>query len=76
MTVTKKVTYDLTKIYFADVLHLAFVRRDFVGLQTWKSTGLYTLQLTMRDGAEITAEYDTEDKWQSVIRLVEEDLTP
>lgn len=76
MTITKKVTYDLTKILFGDVVHLAFVRREVVGFQSWKSAGMCSLELTFKDGAQITTEYDDESKWQQVISLIEEDITP
>lgn len=76
MTITKKVTYDLTKIYFGESVHLAFVRREVVGFQSWKSAGLYSIEITFRGGAAILTEYDDPDKWSQVISLIENDLTP
>lgn len=74
--ISKKVTYDLTKIYFGATVHLAFVRRDVVGFQSFKSVGIYSIELTFRGGGTITTEYDDRDKWQRVISLIEDDLTP
>lgn len=74
--ITKTVTYDLTKIFFGKVVHLAFVRREVVGFQSWKSVGMYSIEITFRDGAAITTEYDDRAKWERVISLIEDELTP
>lgn len=74
--ITKKITYDLTKIYFGQVVHLAFVRRDMVGFQAWKSVGVYSIEVTFRSGAAIITEYDDREKWERVISLIEDELTP
>jgi hypothetical protein len=74
--ISKQVTYDLTKIYFGEVCHLAFVRKELVGFQAWKSEGCYSLEITFRGGAAITTEYDDAEKWKRVIALVEESATP
>lgn len=74
--ITKAVTYDLTKIYFNSTVHLAFVRREVVGFQAWKSVGVYSIELTFRNGAAITTEYDDVAKWKRVIELIEDELTP
>lgn len=76
VVITKAVTYDLTKVYINGVVHLAFVRRDVLGFQTWKSVGVYSIELTFRGGAAITTEYDDADKWRRVIELIEDELTP
>lgn len=74
--VSSRVTYDLTKIYINGIVHLAFVRRDVVGFQTWKSVSVYSLELTFRDGAAIVTEYDNAPLWENVISLIEDHLTP
>lgn len=76
MTITKKVTYDLTNIYFDDTIHLAFVRREVVGFQSWKSVAVYSIEITFRGGAAIVTEYDDSDKWRQVLSLIQDDLTP
>ena len=76
MTVSKQTTFDLTRIYFDAVVHLSFVRRELVGFQAWKSANTYSIELTFRNGAHILTEYDDADKWQQVIRLIEDELTP
>lgn len=75
-SITKKVTYDLTKVYFGTVLHVAFVRREVVALQTWKSSGMYSIEITFRDGATLTTEYDERWKWEKIVSLIEDELTP
>lgn len=74
--ITKTVTYDLTTIYFNDIPHLSFVRREVVGFQSWRSDGVFSLELTFRGGAAITTEYDDEQKWRAVIALILRNLTP
>jgi hypothetical protein len=73
--ITKRVTFDVTKIYFGEVLHLAVVRREIVALQSWKSCGVWFIEITFKCGASVLAEYDTPEKWQRVIELITEDLT-
>jgi hypothetical protein len=73
--ITKKSTFDLTKIYFGSTVHLAFARRELVGFQSWKLNGSYSIELTFRHGAAITAEYDERAKWERVISLVEDELS-
>lgn len=74
--VSIKITYDLTKIYINGIVHLAYVRRDVVGFQTWKSVSVYSLELTFRDGAAIVTEYDNAPLWSRVIALIEDNLPP
>lgn len=74
--ITKIETYDTTKVYFEDTVHLVFVRREVVGFQSWKSAALYSIEITFKDGATITTEYDNKAKWKTVISLIEDALTP
>jgi hypothetical protein len=77
MEITRQVTFDLTKIYFDDICHLAYVRSHVVGFQTWFSPpSMYSLEITFRDGATILTEYDDKEKWKTVIKLIEDNLTP
>lgn len=75
MVITKKITFDLTKIYIGNIVHLAFVRREVVGFQSWRSNGSFTIQITFRGGATITLEYDDYMKWKRVVELIEDELT-
>lgn len=75
-TLTRADSYDVARIYLNGILHLAFVRRDFVGLQSWKSASVYSIELTFRDRAAITLEYDDPLKWAAVLKLLEQELTP
>lgn len=72
--ITKRVTYELTRIYFDGIVQLAFARREVVGFQCWKSAGVFTLELTFRDGAAMTVEYDDPEKWKTVVGLIEDTL--
>jgi len=75
LPITKKVSYDLARIYFGETVHLAFVPREVVGFQTWKAAVVCSIELTFRNGAAITTEYDDPDKWRQVIALIEDTLT-
>jgi len=74
--VSSKITYDLTKVYINGIVHLAFVRRDVVGFQTWKSVSVYWIELTFRNGATLLTEYDNAPLWSKVIAAIEDNLTP
>lgn len=76
IVITRQVTYDLTKVLFNGTVHLAFVRREVVGFQSWRSVGVYSIELTFRGGATITTEYDDIEKWKRVVSLIEDELTP
>lgn len=73
--ITKRITYDITKICFGDTVHLAFTRREVVGFQSWKQAGVFSIEITFRDGAKITTEYDEREKWERVLKLLEYDVT-
>lgn len=76
MNITSKTTFELTKIYFGDICHLVMVRAEVVGFQTWRTyQGVYSIEITFRSGATILTEYDQEDKWKTVISILEENLT-
>lgn len=75
VSITKKVWFEITKIYFNDTLHLAFSRREVIGLQSWTFTGVFSIELTFRNGATITTEYDDVDKWKQILQLIEGELT-
>lgn len=66
-------TFGYVKLYFGEVLHLAFLRDEVVALQTWRVTrnSKLCVELTMRDGACVTCEYDSREKWAEVIALLD-----
>jgi hypothetical protein len=71
MEISKTNNFDFTTIAFNGIPHLVFMRKELIGLQSWKSGTVYTIELTFRSGATITAEYDEEGKWTEVLRLIE-----
>ena len=75
MNIYSKITFDLVKIYFNDILHLCFLRREVLGFQTWKAVCFYTIEITFRNGSTIVVEYDEFDKWTKIICLIEDALT-
>jgi hypothetical protein len=67
--ITSELGYDRIKIKFGGVLHLLIVRSKFVGMQSWRleREGNYVVEYTMIDGTKITCEYDSPEKWRSVL---------
>jgi hypothetical protein len=63
------------RVYFGDVLHLHVDRAKYVGLQSWTDhAASYSIEITTRDGASITLEYDRADKWRAVLKAIDEVL--
>lgn len=67
--------YERIYVHFNGVLHLHFDRAKFIGLQSWVSedTRQFHIQYTF-EGAIITSEYDTFEKWAEILRQMEQVL--
>ncbi len=65
MKIHSSTDINLTKIYFNDILHIAFVRKDFISLQSWKDFEKHSIQLNFKDGACLTVEYSDIEKWKA-----------
>lgn len=74
VVITKICIFDVTKILFNGVVHLAFSYVEVVGFQTWKSNSIYSIELTFRNGAKMVTEYDNRTKWETVISLIQDDF--
>lgn len=76
MNITTKTNINLTKLYFNNILHIAFVRKDFQALTSWKDFDKYSIQLTFKDGASILVEYNDVRTWTMVLKELEGVLYP
>lgn len=72
--ITKEVSFDCTRIRFDGVTHLLFIHEQVLGFQTWKFSGVYTIEITFKFGSVLITEYDQKWKWEQVIVLVEGSL--
>lgn len=61
------------KIFIGDLLHVTFNRHRLIGIQTWiqGDDDKYCVEFTFRGGATILSEYNTRDKWESVIKAID-----
>jgi hypothetical protein len=66
--------YPYTKIFINEFLHLKFVTRKLIGVQSWKETeNLFCIELYL-EGGNILCEYDEQSKWVSILELLEKEL--
>lgn len=59
-------------IKFDGITHFRCDRREVIGLQSWvvnrgRVTPVYSVQIYVRGGADITLEYDSIQKWRAVL---------
>ena len=64
-----EVSRGILYIVKGDMVHLMFKLQDFVALHSWVNDGFGRIEITLKTG-EILAEYDTPEKWGSVLRLL------
>lgn len=72
MVITHKIVFKLLKIYFNDVVHLAFDYTNISSMQTWVNSNVYTIEIKLKDGNNILTQYNDIGKWKSVIKIIEE----
>lgn len=73
------------KIYINDVLHICVKKVELVGIQSWlnpttpeeRSVGFggtkYVIEITTQTNC-IKCEYDTKEKWESILKLLDKHL--
>lgn len=70
--ITAEDGYDSCKIKINGVMHIAFRRSEFRGLQSWRwNASTFCIEITLTGGAAITTEYDDARKWHAVLALLE-----
>lgn len=66
------------KIYINGILHLAINRQKLDNIQTWKNDtndqSVYYLELFYKNGTRVMAEYNNIEKFQSIIKLIDDNL--
>ncbi len=85
ITFTLKATRNYYTIYINGKMHLKFKKADFVGVESWREPS--TPDYRMRGFKEmifvvefyfkttkITCEYDTIEKWEQVLTLVDKKI--
>lgn len=70
LAITSEVSFNTATVLFNGIPHLFFLRKEVIGLQSWKSRTQYVLELTFKSGAVLTLEYDRRDLWQKVAELI------
>ena len=82
ITFTLVTSRNYYSLHINGKLHLKFKKVDFIGLQSWKEPSTpeermrgfkdmkYSIQYYFR-GNSITCEYDTIEKWEQVLTLVD-----
>lgn len=71
MKITKVIAFDRTKLLIDGVPHLTFPHDELTCLHTWRTyLGRYYIELTFKDGAVTTADYDTFSKWRTIVNLI------
>lgn len=64
-------------IRFDGITHFRCERRELVGLQSWhvnrgRVVPTYAIQIYTARGLEIILEYDSREKWQEILRQLDE----
>jgi hypothetical protein len=75
LTITKQVWFDTTRILFGEIVHLAFKHNKVIGFQSWRSVGIYYIELTFDSGAAVVLEYDSKSKWESVVKIIGDSMS-
>ncbi len=71
-----KIDFYYIKLYVTGLLFLFIVRKDFVGFHAWMdNNGKYSIEFVTRK-KNILTELDNKEKWQSVLKLLDEKLKP
>lgn len=76
MKIHSSTDINLSKIHFDGILHIAFVRKDFVSLQSWRDYEKFSIQLTFKDNASLILEYSNDKLWKAVLKELEGVLYP
>ena len=76
MKIDIKTDINLTKIYFDDILHIAFIRAKLVSIQSWRDYEKYSIELKFENNADMIMEYSDIKKWKEVLTKLENNLYP
>lgn len=63
------------RIYFDEILHLHIDKTDLICIQSWYMTKTdYRIELYFKEGNPVILEYDSMEKWKSVLKLFDEHI--
>lgn len=65
------------RLYINGLLHLEIPMNGHNGLQSWiegSNKYMYFIQLYRKEGQAIRLEYDDKEIWESVLKLIDENL--
>lgn len=75
MDIKLKIKGTNVKIYINDLLHLSFVQSEYRGVQSWKEgTNWYCIEYYFKDSKPIKCEYDSFEKWKTILELIDKEL--
>ena len=73
MTFTHEFKYPYQFIHIDSFLHLKFVKREFIGLQSYvENSTLFCIELNFKNNTIILLEYDDFEKWGQILKILEE----
>lgn len=73
LEITAKTGFNNLKIFIQKTLHLHIERDKYLGLQSWKHQGKMCIEITLTTN-KIILEYDTVEKWEKVLNLLNDNL--
>lgn len=73
MKVSSKNDHPYFRIYIDDLLHLQFIKEEYIGHQSWKENSTkFCIEYYLKNGNTILSEYTSIEKWKNIIKILEE----
>ena len=68
MQITSKIESASVKVYANDILHIHFMRDQFVGLQSYQygAEPMFYIEITL-EGGVISCDYDQREMWINIL---------
>lgn len=70
MDLNLKMNGTMARIYVGETLHLAFDTLNYMGVQSW-IRDYFTIELYFTDAAPILLEYDSKEKWEKMLKIID-----
>lgn len=75
-TITSKRHYEQLKIYINGCIHLHLKLLDLIGFQSWiHGEKEYFIEYYFSGGNKITTAYGEKDRWISILKILDENIT-
>ena len=71
--ITIKSEFSVLKLFIDGTLHLYLDKDKLLGFQSWISNDKYLIEYTLV-GNTITTEYNSHEKWEFILNLLNENL--